>query len=125
MVRGRRRGGGEVRVSLRRLLQGEVGGGGGGRVLMLVGRGSAAASGAVMQNRRLPVVLPPAYFRKPSGLGERTRGSTFGLAALGYELLASCATWRRGGGGSLGGVVSRPYRSLKIFGTNTQDFILG
>ena len=64
--------------------------------MMLIGRGSAAASGAVMQNGRLPVVLPPAYFRKPAGLWERTRGSTFGRAALGYELVAFWAKWGRG-----------------------------
>ena len=73
-----------------------------GRVLMLIGRGSAAASGAVIQNGMPPVVLPPAYFRKPSGLWERTRASTFGRAALGYDLVAHWATWRRGGG-RLGG----------------------
>ena len=81
-----------------------------GGVLMLLGRGSAAASGAVRQNGRPPVVLPPAYFRKPSGLWERTRGSTFGRAALGYELVASWATWRRGGGGGAEGARSEsPY----------------
>ena len=66
--------------------------------MMVIGRGSAAASGAVIQNGRPPVVLPPAYFRKPSGLWERTRGSTFGRAAMGYELVARWATCRRGRG---------------------------
>ena len=42
--------------------------------MMLIGRGSAAASGAVIQNGTLPVVLPPANFRKlvnPLGYGGR------------------------------------------------------
>ena len=68
-----------------------------GGVLMLIYPGSAAASGAVIQNGRLPVVLPPANFRKPFGLWEKAQGSTFGRAALGYELVARWARWRRSG----------------------------
>ena len=75
---------------------------------MLIGRGSAAASGAVMQNGRLPMVLPPANFRKPSGLWEGARGRTCGRAsARGYELVASWATGRRGG--AEGAVSESPY----------------
>ena len=62
-----------------------------------MGRDSPAASGAVIQNGMPPVVLPPANFRKPFGLWERTRGSTFGRAALGFDLVPSGP---RGGGGA-------------------------
>ena len=56
--------------------------------------------------------------RRTPRLGGRRRGRA---SAQGYDLVASWATWRR----AVGGVVSRPYRSLEILGTNTQDFILG
>ena len=48
-----------------------------------------------------------AQFRAPGNGLEGTQGSTFGRAALGYDLVARWATWRRGG--AEGAVSESPY----------------